>query len=157
MIICKTQTTRNRGAAHYRRDGATRRKRNENRTWPKQMCTYMYRYGYVDVNTCQRTGAEGSRGLEAQFCSVNLWRRARGVYHSASEFVVPRLVTSRSVFRTQPRTLLPCSPSTLYSRLFTCITFAEDIQETSTCLCAFKVASQKPRTIGRTSVGFDSV
>lgn len=36
-----------------------------------------------------------------------------------------------------------------HSRLFTCITFAEDMRETSTCRCAFKVASQKPRAIGR--------
>lgn len=67
---------------------------------------------YIRVHVCieRRTGAEGSRGLGAQFCSVNPWRRARGVYHSASEFVVPRLVTNKSVFRTQPRTLLSHPP-----------------------------------------------
>lgn len=67
------------------------------------MCVRIYTY----VCTC----AEGSRGLEAQFCSVNLWRRARGVYHSASEFVVPRLVTNKSVFRTQLRALLSHPPT----------------------------------------------
>lgn len=113
----------------------------------------------VRIHTYRRTGAEGSRGLEAQFCSVNPWRRARGVYHSASEFVVPRLVTNKSVFRTQPRALLshlatrcsiPLLPPTLlpsflpllpHSWLFTCITFAEDTRKTLTRLCAFKVAS----------------
>lgn len=72
----------------------------------------------VCVRTCRRTGAEGSRGLEAQFCSVNLWHRARGVYHSASEFVVPRLVTSRSVFRTQALPYAFISFSPLFAAIY---------------------------------------
>jgi len=84
---------------HCRGDGATRRKRDENGTRVTKA-----KHGYVYVcacmrRACRRAVAEVPRGLEAQFCSVNPWRRARGVYHPASEFVVPRLVTSASVFR----------------------------------------------------------
>lgn len=77
------------------------------------VCTYTYvhLYTYACERACRRAGVEGSRGLEAQFCSVNPWRRARGVYHPASEFVVPRLVTSASVFRTRRFYLIPPPPS----------------------------------------------
>lgn len=73
------------------------------------MCTYVRTYTQsvcvCDPRTCRRTRGRLAREgtAEAQFCSVNPWRRAKGVYHSASEFVVPRLVTSTSIFRTQPR------------------------------------------------------
>lgn len=81
-------------------------------------CVFVCVYAYVCMCTCQRTGAEGSRGLEAQFCSVNLWHWARGVYHSASEFVVPRLVTSRSVFRTQILSHAFISSSPLFAAIY---------------------------------------
>jgi hypothetical protein len=136
---------------HCRGDGATRRKRDENGTRVTKA-----KHGYVYVcacmrRACRRAVAEVPRGLEAQFCSVNPWRRARGVYHPASEFVVPRLVTSASVFRASvlfishpPSTPPPPAAATVYrhERLFTCIT-----GRTSTRLRAFKVASQKPRAI----------
>lgn len=123
----------------------------------ERVCVYMC--GHV----CTKGVPKGSRGLEAQFCSVNPWRRARGVYHSASEFVVPRLVTNKSVFRTQPRALLshPATRSILlsslppHSRLFTCITFAEDTRKTLTRFCAFKVVPQKPGAIRGAPKKFD--
>lgn len=135
------------GETHYRGDGTTRRKRNENGTWRKRMAMCMLRvcmHTYVHPEDGMPKVREGWK--RAQFCSVNPWRRARGVYHSASEFVVPRLVTNKSVFRIQLRALLshplcrPRSislPSTLppfhpVLRLFTCITFAEDTRKTLT-------------------------
>lgn len=114
---------KSRDGAHYREEMARRKRDGKTGTaWRKcatRACTYMYMY--TRGRGWRRTPAEGSRagegrwdgGSEAQFCSVNPWRRARGVYHSASEFVVPRLVTGRSVFRTQPPRFYPSSPSPL--------------------------------------------
>lgn len=63
---------------------------------------HTYTHSYTRAQTCR--GETGTRGLEAQFCSVNLWRRAKGVYHSR---IGIRCSTpgyaSTSIFRTQPR------------------------------------------------------
>lgn len=148
--------------AKSRRSALSRRRYGERemkmeRDESERVCVYMC------VHVCTKGVPKGSRGLEAQFCSVNPWRRARGVYHSASEFVVPRLVTNKSVFRTQPRALLshPATRSILlstlppHSRLFTCITFAEDTRKTLTRFCAFKVVPQKPGAIRGAPKKFD--
>jgi len=151
-VILQTQTTQNRGEPYYRGDSAMW-KRDENRTWRKRiyiyiyMCVYMCTYVLEDG--CRRFARVG-----AQFCSVNLWHRARGVYHSASEFVVLRLVTSKSIFRTQTLSRLPSFYLSLCSRLFTCIIFAKDTRKMFTRFCAFKVVSYKPRALRRNPTGF---
>lgn len=110
--------------------------------------------------TCWRTDAEGSRGLEAQFCSVNPWRRARGVYHSRigircsmpgyQREYFPRLVsrafilpTFTSPLPTPLRSYTPLIPFriTLFARLFTCIIFADDTSRT--------LRRARPRVQGR--------
>ena len=110
---------------------------------------YVYMCMYVLEDGCRRFARVG-----AQFCNVNLWHRARGVYHSASEFVVLRLVTSKSIFRTQTFSRLSSFYLSLCSRLFTCIIFAKDTRKMFTRFCAFKVVSYKPRAIRRNPTGF---